>query len=141
MTSQTKTLTLFSTALLLPALVACKGTDQPSSSAPEPQTQAAYQVGVLLSGQFTQLGLLSFDSQNRGNLRLTAEDSQPAECRRLQKVWDEVSRMDVIEVKRGKPTPEGEELVGDTVERRSNDYPLAVLDFLANEHGFPYVIP
>ena len=31
MTSQTKALTLFSTALLLPALVACKGTDQPSS--------------------------------------------------------------------------------------------------------------
>lgn len=102
----------------------------------EDEMSVAYSIGDIVGGSFDPLGTITFSGDGTGTLDVTASGDGAA---KLRAAWEDVSGRDVLRVRRTKRerTDEGTvtKFIGVRVERGSEGYPQAVVDFLSNEHG------
>ncbi len=121
--------------LALGGLNACAKQDGAEQHRTEvkPKMSTTYQVGNLQGGQFTPLGTISFDKDNKIELSVSTAGPAAAE---LQSAIDELAKQDPLHVKRSEEHGNEVRYVGIDVAKSSAEYPDAVLDYLSSEHGF-----
>jgi hypothetical protein len=103
----------------------------------EPKMTTTYQVGNLQGGSFTPLGTLSFNESN--DVELNIETKGPA-AEELRKVVAEIADKEKLDVKRSVESENKVSYVGVEVDKSSDEYPRAVIDYLSSRHGF-FVTP
>lgn len=99
----------------------------------KPKMTTTYQVGNLQSGTFTPLGTLSFDEDNNPKLDLTSQGSAAED---LRSAVAGIAEQDKIRIKRSQESEHEVRYVGVEIDKTSDEYPQAVVDYLSSRHGF-----
>ncbi len=104
----------------------------------ETEMSTTFDVGRMVKGSFQSLGSISFDKDNVGALTVTAKGE---EADKLKKAWEDVTAQDMLSVRRNKRVKQADgttvmNFIGVNVERSSEDYPQATIDYLSNRYGY-----
>lgn len=113
-------------------------TDRGDRQQMETKMSNAYTIGRMVNGSFEPLGTIAFDDAGQGKLEVAASGD---EADRLRAAWEDVAAKDRLDVRRTRrlKTADGDtvtEFIGVRVERGSDDYPQAAIDYLSSEHGY-----
>lgn len=120
-------------------IAACSlGVDASAGAEKESEMSTIYSVGHMVAGEFSELGTLSFDDDNKGTLALNGAGP---EHDRLSEAWAGIADLDVLHVRRSEPGVDEDgdeviELIGVDIERSSDEYPEAVFEYLSWKFGF-----
>ncbi len=136
MADNRKTVKFVAAAGLLAAAAFTTGSD--AGAEDQTEMNITYTVGHLVDGEYSELGTVVFDENNKGELLLN--DSGP-DHDRLAQAWAGIADLDVLHVRRSElgvdeDGDEVYELIGVDIERKSEEYPEAVFEYLSWKFGF-----
>lgn len=101
-------------------------------------TMPAFEIQEMVNGSFETIGTITFDDKNNGTLTLSA--SGPS-ATKLEDAWSGISGQDLIRLKRSARVKDENgnqirKLMSVEVERASEDFPQASVEYLSNKFGF-----
>lgn len=106
---------------------------KPTGASAPAVKSTTFEVGPLVSGKFTPVGKLTLDPKGKGTLTI---DVPGKHATKLEKAWAEISKLETLQVKRGREEPDGTHVLeGFEVKRGTQGYAHGVADVLSSDYG------